>query len=286
MTGPAAYVAMTIVGRILPDVMVKIVQKIIPDGRDSNAELSAPRYLDRNVLTQPAAALQLVAKEVLHTGELVKDMLKDVRGMLAQDAVNLQDIQSRGEAVSSLRAGIDDYLSELYSAGVLTENQANHAARLMYVLSEVERMSGQTVELAQAIWDQTGKRHPYSADATAELEGILSYIESMYSDALAAIATGDRDIAETLLARKDRVIDLDIEMRRAHMQRVRDGLCARRHTAPFMQTLHCIDRMGNSCVNLAEVAANRVSIAYFTGEKAKAPASSPAPNFAVGMPKG
>ena len=34
-------------------------------------------------------------------------------------------------------------------------------------------------------------------------------------------------------------------------------------TAPFTNILHLIDRMGNSCVNLADVATNEISLEYF-----------------------
>ena len=52
-------------------------------------------------------------------------------------------------------------------------------------------------------------------------------------------------------------------MRKAHIQRVNKGKCKSSMTAPFTNILHLIDRMGNSCVNLADVATNEISLEYF-----------------------
>ena len=56
---------------------------------------------------------------------------------------------------------------------------------------------------------------------------------------------------------------LDLKMRKAHVQRVNKGKCKASLTAPFTNILHLIDRMGNSCVNLADVASNEISLNYF-----------------------
>lgn len=45
--------------------MVKIVMKLVPDGRkETEVEVDEnPKYLDNKLIAQPAAALQLVAKK-------------------------------------------------------------------------------------------------------------------------------------------------------------------------------------------------------------------------------
>ena len=75
---------------------------------------------------------------------------------------------------------------------------------------------------------------------------------------------GDKSVQiDKMLKRKDKIMDLDIKMRKAHLQRVNKGKCKASLTAPFTNILHLIDRMGNSCLNLADVAANEISLSYF-----------------------
>ena len=64
---------MTVVWTILLGVMVKIVMRLIPDGKNKDEQNPAEAwYLDSNIINQPAAALQLVAKEVLRCCNMVK----------------------------------------------------------------------------------------------------------------------------------------------------------------------------------------------------------------------
>ena len=75
---------------------------------------------------------------------------------------------------------------------------------------------------------------------------------------------GDKSVQiDKMVKRKDKIMDLDIKMRKAHLQRVNKGKCKASLTAPFTNILHLIDRMGNSCLNLADVAANEISLGYF-----------------------
>ncbi|MCD8132202.1 MAG: Na/Pi cotransporter family protein [Lachnospiraceae bacterium] len=263
-------ITMTVIWIGLLGLMVRIVTKLIPDGTEAQIDLAKPRYLDKNVLTQPAAALRLVAQEVLHCSRMVQDMLTRVReAILPGDAHALQEVRDHGSVLNSLHVEIDEYLAEMLSSGVLTEQQSTQTARLMYVLSDIDRMGDLSAEMADALLEQSGKKHSYSQEALADLKKSLGSIERMYSDALNALSAGDTIALNELLRRKDQVLDLDIEMRKSHLQRVSKGLCDKKMSVPFMRVLHCIDRMGNSCVNLTEVALNEMNFSYFTGADGK-----------------
>ncbi|MCD8384098.1 MAG: Na/Pi cotransporter family protein [Clostridiales bacterium] len=261
---------MTIIWIFLLGVMVKIVTKIIPDGKDGLADLSKPNFLDKNVMAQPAAALRLVAQEVLHCSDMVKTMLLDVKESVGSGSTEvLQEVKAYGEALNSLHVEINEYLAELFSAGVLTEQQASQTAQLLYVLSDVERMGGLAVELGDSMQERKEKKYHYSKEAMSDLEQSLTYIEGMYADAMSALASGSLEPLQRSLEQKETVLDLDIKMRKEHMQRVNKGICKKKLSVPFMQILHCIDRMGNSCVNLAEVASNQMCFTYFIGSECK-----------------
>lgn len=69
---------MTLIWIPLIWLMVKMVMKIIPDGKAVVLDTSRPLYLDSKLVAQPTAALQLVAKEIVHCMDLVKTMLSDI----------------------------------------------------------------------------------------------------------------------------------------------------------------------------------------------------------------
>ena len=255
---------MTVIWVGLIGLMVKIVTRIVPDGKKEVVELSAPLYLDDKMISQPAAALQLVAKEAVHLSELVKDQLQStIEVVKNEDVKQIDAIREKGGHISELYDRINEYLAGLFSSGSLTEQQASQTASLMYILSDVDRMGNLSVEVAECIQEKVTNKYKYSSEAMRDLGKSLKAIAKMFDLSMEALQNGSPEQADKILRRKDKILDLDIKMRKAHVQRVNKGECKASLTAPFTRVLHSIDRMGNSCINLADVAMNDVSLNYF-----------------------
>ena len=261
---------MTILWTPLLWLMVKIVMRLIPDGKEAAGHPSEPVYLDERLVGQPAAALQLVAREVLRVSDIVEELLQNASvAARKEDRALLDSMNEKAQTVESLSSKITEYLSGLFSAGVLTEEQANQTAGIMYVLSDVERMGILCNDIADSLEDKLAKKYKYSKDAMKDLEKSLKVIEEMYSGAIDIMTSGNQDSAKKIRKRREKVLDLDIEMRKGHMERVSKGKCAANMTASLNNILHSVDRMGNCCVNIADAALGKVDMTYFieAGEK-------------------
>lgn len=255
---------MTLVWVPLIWLMVKIVMRIIPDGRKEQYSLSEPLYLDEKLLGQPTAALQLVAKEVLHCSEIVRDMIRQMREALKnEEKKEIEDVHCKLDAVKSLHARITQYLTDLFASGSLNEEQASQSAGIMYVLSDVDRMGILCGEVAGGIKEKMEKKYKYSKEAMKDLGKSLELIETMYSEVLEAIVSGKLEHAKELVKKREKVMELDISMRKAHMSRVSKGKCDASLTAPFNSILYSIDRMGNSCVNIADTVQGQLELNSF-----------------------
>ena len=262
---------MTVVWTILLGVMVKVVMKLIPDGKRKDEQNPAEAwYLDSNIINQPAAALQMVAKEVLRCCNMVKEMLqKTAEAAKTEDEMILAEVESKEYIVENLNIKITDYLAEMFSAGVLTEEQATHTAIMMYILSDVERISSLCKDISDSIQDKIDGTYEFTREAMLELEQSLRKVENMYTDTFLMIESGEKEKARDILRQKDQIMDLDLNMRKAHMNRVANGKCSASLTAPFSKVLHAIDRIGNSCVNIAEAISGQVDFHYFMIEDDK-----------------
>lgn len=250
---------MTLIWIPLIWLMVKVVMWIIPEGKAAEPDPAEPLYLDDNLKAQPVAALQLVAKEVIRCGGIVSDTLTGMAKAIKRDDKDLlTHIQKKSSIARNLQDKITEYLTDLFSEGVLTEEQANETAGLMYVLSDIDRMAVLCDDIMATLQEKKEKKLKYSKDAMKELEKSLTLIEEMYSEALMVMTTGEIENAKIIQKKKDKLLDLDINIRKAHMQRVGKGKCEPKLTAPFNRILHDIDRMSNSCVNIAEAAMNEM----------------------------
>lgn len=238
-------------------VLATLVTRLIPDGAPAPTDALQPRYLDRGLLAQPAAALHLVAQEVLHTGELLCGVLHATAAAVrAGSAVPPPGLAEQTAAVHALSEAVNDYMAELYAAGSLTEQQADQSAGMLYVLSDIDRIGLICGDIARNI---AAHRAPdaalrYTDAAMQEIADSLDQIEAMFGKSVQVLETGDADAAAAIRASKEAVLDLDLRVRRRHARRVQEGICSAALTAPFGTVLHGIDRMGNACVNIVDAA--------------------------------
>ncbi|MDO4473150.1 MAG: Na/Pi cotransporter family protein [Eubacteriales bacterium] len=253
---------MTLIWLPLIPIMVKIVMKVVPDKQEKMQLLpSAPMYLDDKLIGQPAAALQLVNKEVIRCSELVEDMLSAVKDVnRKEETLVLDKIAGQSEIESALTQSINEYLAAVFAEGVLTEEQAAESAGLMYVLCDVDRIGGLCHSISENIMTQTSNNDRYSKEALKDIRTAVGMVLEMYTEAMQAIK-GDADIkVKDIEKKKEDVMQLDDNMRRAHIERIGKKKCSAAMTSAFSNLLLDIDRMGNSCVNLVEIAVKKSNI--------------------------
>ena len=259
---------MTLIWIPLIPLMVKIVMKLVPDGKEMGAKaLENPNYLDNKLIAQPAAALQLVAKEVMYCAKIVDEMIGKLQsGNGKIDKENAGIVEEKAKILQKLYASINDYFAALYSGGVLTEEQASQSAGMQSILCDIDRIGQLTREIMETVAKQNKGKHKYSKEALKELKKAMEQIQMIYGSCIRAISGNvDMDIKE-LMRQKEDIMQLDEKMRKNHIARVGKGKCDSKLTIPFNDVLHNIDRIGNSCVNLVEVAKENVTMQAFFAE--------------------
>lgn len=255
-------IAMTLIWIPLIFVMVKIVMKIIPDSKNkADAKSEDVLYLDKKYLNQPAAALHVTAKEIIRCSNIVEDLLKAI---VEADKKNKDDGKSdfrvfekviyNSALIRKISQKINDFMSQLFSLGTLTEVQANQAAGLLYVMSDIERIGQFSGEISRNVLEQQSKSHKthYSKDALKDLNSSAELIYSMFSKIMKPLTDGTSIDEKELKTVRENVVDLELKMRKKHIDRVCKGKCSAKLTSNYNQILHNIDRMSNSCVNLAD----------------------------------
>lgn len=261
---------MTLIWIPLIPLMVKIVMKLVPDGKGKETEVEVdenPKYLDNKLIAQPAAALQLVAKEVMYCAKLVDEMIGKLQYRNGKiDKENAELVEEKAKILQKLYASVNDYFASLYSGGVLTEEQASQSAGMQYILCDIDRIGQLTREIMETVAKQNKGKHKYSKEALKELKKAMEQIQMIYGSCIRAISGDvDMDIKE-LMRQKEDIMQLDEKMRKNHIARVGKGKCDSKLTIPFNDVLHNIDRIGNSCVNLVEVAKENVTMQAFFAE--------------------
>ncbi len=265
---------MTLLWLPLIGLMVKIVTKAIPDVPrpdrtivENIDRLTRPLYLDQKLAAQPAAALQIVAQEVIRCGQIVHGtIVETVQAAKTKDADLIQGVVERADATDALCEKILDFITDMFASGVLTEEQAAQTTGVVRIVNELQRASQQCKLMADNL---KGDFSDYSEKATTSLIEALEVVEAMFDSAIMAVKTNDLDHVRATLNRQDKVLELDMRMRREHMKRVAAGECDPVHRNSFVMMINEIDRVSNSCVSIVDtVSSDRVNFGFFVTPEA------------------
>lgn len=253
-------ITMTLIWLPLIWLLVKIVVKILPYKEKNSKQKEVPVFLDPRLVSQPAAAMEMVAREILRCSGMVEQMIHRLNHAIErQDLRRVDSILRQAVVVRKLYDNIVSYLSSLFSSGSMTEEQATQTAGMMYILSDIERTDALCTEATESLQSILEKKHKLSPEAVEDLCRGLQIIEDMYQNVLEVIRTGNGEDARKIVHKKDNVLDLTLKLRKNHMKRVKQGACDAEMTSDFTRILHSFDRIGNSCANIADAALTGVS---------------------------
>ena len=268
---------MTLIWVPLVGVMVKIVMRLIPDGEVKEVNAVQPKFLDNKLISQPTVALQLAVRELMNCGEQVGVMLKKAAEKIdSGDGASVEEFVKSREVTTELTGKITDYLAEMAAAGVMTEQQAARAAELQYVLIDIDRISELTKNVAVSM--QTEKlvkkdkksakeeRVQFSQEASKDIQKSMELVSEMYNMVMKMVNNEEANEAENLVKMKEKIRKMDGDIRKGHIKRVHKGKCKVGLTAAFNEILHNVERIGNSCVNLADAAEDGVRFSTFLRE--------------------
>lgn len=164
------------------------------------------------------------------------------------------------QIVESLQKAITQYITQLLSHGSLTESQTEQTAGLLGIVTDVEHLNeraGEVMGLVQII-DDGG--HSLSDEAAAELRQSFAITEELFKNAFAAVVNGDVLMAQTVIRDKEKMHKICRQFSKAHLARVKKKTCDAALTSTFSEILEGLERMADSCVNIAEAALDHISI--------------------------
>lgn len=249
-------VACTLIWLPLIPVMVKIVKFIIRGEDKKNSDGFVAKYLDDKAMSQPAAAIYMVAKEIsrlsAHAGKMIESM-KD-----AIEKRNITDIRDKyvdeHDKVKELQDIIVDFITKLISSGNLTEKQAEQASGLMVVSNNIERIADRCDEVDGLYKKILDNGQLLSDAAIADLTACMDMTEKLFGESMNAIITGDSETPDKVAADKKKIRKLQRQAGKAHLARVKKNTCVRSLTADYSALLYSMDRMADNCISIAEEA--------------------------------
>lgn len=238
---------------LLP-VMVKIVMFIVRDDKEVSIEdYKEKSFLDKNVISQPIAAMYLVSQEIRRAGRLVSEMIGNMKAtVMNNDSKALAELEKNAKLVTEIDENTVSYISGMFSNGSLTEEQSSTTAGLLYVLNDIARVSKRCVDASPVIRAKLEGKYKFSKDAVEELGKVIDNVEIMYRTSIVSLENGDTKTARKVFDYRKELRNMEKKFNKNHLKRLRKNNCKPEFTYPFSNVLHNLERIGDSCSGIVE----------------------------------
>ncbi len=238
---------------LLP-VMVKIVMFIVRDDKEVSIEdYKEKSFLDKNVISQPIAAMYLVSQEIRRAGRLVSEMIGNMKAtVMNNDSKALAELEKNAKLVTEIDENTVSYISGMFSNGSLTEEQSSTTAGLLYVLNDIARVSKRCEDASPVIRAKLEGKYKFSKDAVEELGKVIDNVEIMYRTSIVSLENGDTKTARKVFDYRKELRIMEKKFNKNHLKRLRKNNCKPEFTYPFSNVLHNLERIGDSCSGIVE----------------------------------
>lgn len=185
---------------------------------------SGPRYLNVALIDTPSAALGAAARETLHMGEIVEDMLaKTMQVLESNDPTLIDTIASQDDEVDELHEAIKLYLTKLMR-GELNDKDSQRAVDIISFTTNLEHV-GDIVDKNLLELADKKRRHrlQFSGAGLKEIQAMHGRVMDTFHLSLNVFMSGEPDGARQLLARKTELRTLELAGTEQHIERLRKG---------------------------------------------------------------
>lgn len=242
-----ALIALPLVGPILRAVSAWVLAPA------DAAQLTRLSALDPVALTKPDRALACTAREVLMMGEMVEAMLRPVISLFQKwDDDTAAAIKTKEAEISRMHLEVKLYLARIQRAA--PDEDTN--GRVMELAEMAVNMDGASNTISDSIvglakrLDQEGTR--FSTTGWKELCDFHDRVLSNAQAALNVLMTLNPDAARALVEEKDHVRDLEQQLQRSHLERLREGLSESIETSSVHQeTLRALKQVNSAFTMIA-----------------------------------
>lgn len=233
--------------------MVKIVN-IIVKGEDKDKEVSGePKFLDERVISQPIVALQLARQEVFSVLESLQELMDKVKTcFIKNNSEILKEVDQKGKWLEDINQDISRYMSALFAGGGLTEEQSGEAAELLYVVNDIDKMCDRCMDISHISGEKIFNKYHFSDTAIEELERCFTMASEMLKKTRQSLENENYVLAGQILEDAEKLKNMERKFKKNHKKRMKKNSCKPEMTGAFAGILQDLERIGNSCTNIAE----------------------------------
>ena len=237
------------------NVFVAIVTKLVPVHESEKAEEGwRSRYLDPHLIPQTAVALGQAQKEILRMGETCRDMLADLRRILAspeRDEALEETVFRREDALDLAQKEISEYVGRVLHDNV-SRFQSDLARRELRQADEFESVSDYIRNALKAYLKIRNAGEDLSDAARAETLELCDAVASFLSETMDFVQIGDPFNVDRAAEKSRSIEDRAKRCRDAHLSRLGSTCRSPVKSLVYSDLLNAFRRQNDHLLNIVQ----------------------------------
>ena len=220
-------------------------EDVVVSAEDREFMILEPRFLEK-----PAFAVE-------QSRNAARKMAEESHNALFT-ALDLVDKYSEEgvDCVKNMEAKVDRYEDELGTYLVklshkdISEADSHSLSIMLHCIGDFERISDHAVNIMESAQELYEKGLKFSVNAKKDLEVLGQAVEDIINMAYKVFDTQDTQLAEKIEPLEEVIDELSKEVKRRHVQRLRNGECTIEMGFILSDITTCLERVADHCSNI------------------------------------
>ncbi|MHC4655924.1 MAG: Na/Pi cotransporter family protein [Planctomycetota bacterium] len=234
----------------LTGVLEKVVVKLVPE--KPGDLVVRPTVLEKHLLATPELAMDQARREIVRMARTSKRAVNlAVEGLVEKNRRKLGMARATEDVTDTLQYEITSYLAAL-STKELSDVMSAELPVLLHTINDLERVGDHAVNIVEIAERKIEQKLTFSDSALAETAQLQKEAEQMCDCIIAALEDNDIEAAKSALVIEDNLNKMQIDFRRSHVQRMREGVCSPEAGLIFIDLVDNVEKVGDHLNNIAQ----------------------------------
>ncbi len=233
----------------------RLIVRLLPHIEEPVKAPYETKFIDESLLTTPALALSLAKAEVLHMGEIARDMTRMILDpFMARKREVLTALDEEEQKVNFLEERINAFLTKI-SQRSIPEEQVDETFQMMYAVTEFEQIADIVSKtLRPRAYEWLGSNLQFSKPGKQEIEDYHLLTLKQLSRALDAFREFDLQKAQRMKRKYKKYRAKEETFIRTHFERLREAVPESKATSEYHQDLmEQFRRINSHATNIARI---------------------------------
>ncbi len=235
-------------------VLERLAILTVRDGKDEERTAGALQglsALDDRFLENPALAMDQCRVACAHMAEVTREALDTAMSLLHNyDETRVALVHENETIVDQYEDRLGTYLVQVAKNEMQTKD-SHTLSVLLHSIGDIERISDHAVIIANAAKEIYDKNLSFSEAAVGELEVFSSAVRKVVEIAMKAMQEEDLMLAGKVEPLEEVIDDLGDEMKKRHIDRLREGRCTIELGFILSDLTTSYKRIADHCSNIA-----------------------------------